>query len=162
MLIDILTIFLEMFENVLNESILKRAQEKQLVTIRVHNLRDWAKDKHRMTDDRPFGGGPGMVMKAEPIFLAVEQLKKTWNREHGTRNKKEQVILLSPQGRMFKQSVAEEYVNLDHMILICGRCTRYHPGYDRESMPSFILPSESKPPASFRRGIEKKHGRRPC
>ena len=121
MLIDILTIFPEMFGNYLGESMLKRAQEKGAVTIKVHNLRDWATDKHRITDDRPFGGGPGMVMKAEPIFLAVEQLKRTWSKEYGAKNKKEWVILLSPQGRIFKQAVAEEFKGLDHLTFISGR-----------------------------------------
>ena len=109
---DILTIFPEMFRGPLDESILKRAQEKELVDIRVRNLRDWAHDKHRTTDDRPFGGGPGMLMKPEPIFEAVEDLK--------CGNPQVWVVLLTPQGKPFDQAIAASLASRRHVILICG------------------------------------------
>lgn len=108
--IDILTIFPEMFDPILNISMLKIAQEKGLVKIRVHNLRNWSRDKHKKVDDRPFGGGPGMVMKIEPIYYALENL----------RTEDSQVILLSPQGKLFKQKYAEELSKKKHLIFICG------------------------------------------
>lgn len=109
---DILTIFPEMFRGPLDESILKRAREKGLVDIRVRNLRDWTHDKHRTTDDRPFGGGPGMLMKPEPIFEAVEDLKRDSPRAW--------VVLLTPQGRRFDQAIARALAAHEHVILICG------------------------------------------
>jgi tRNA (guanine37-N1)-methyltransferase len=109
---DILTIIPELLRGPLDESILKRAQEKKLVEICVRNLRDWTHDKHRTTDDRPFGGGPGMVMKPEPIFEAVEELKRgspeAW------------VVMLTPQGRRFDQQAARELAVREHVIMICG------------------------------------------
>lgn len=109
--IDILTIFPEMFKGPFNISILKRAQEKGLVEINIHNLRDYATDKHRTVDDYPYGGGSGMVMKPEPIFRAVRNLKRDGS----------EVILLSPSGDLFNQKVAEELSKREHLILICGR-----------------------------------------
>lgn len=108
--IDVLTIFPAMFSSVLNESMLKIAQKKQALKIRVHDLRKWSKDKHKKVDDRPFGGGPGMVMKIEPIYYALEELRRndSW------------VILLSPQGRKLNQSLAQELLQFRHLILICG------------------------------------------
>lgn len=118
--IDILTIFPEFFEAVFDFGIVKRAKIRGLVEINIHNLRDFTKDKHRKTDDRPFGGGEGMVMKPEPIFNAVENLLGTCNRNEypsGTR-----VILLSPQGFVFKQKFARELAQqAKRIILICGR-----------------------------------------
>ncbi|MBI5395295.1 MAG: tRNA (guanosine(37)-N1)-methyltransferase TrmD [Verrucomicrobia bacterium] len=109
---DILTIFPGMFRGPMEESILKRAQEKKLVEIAVHDLRKWTRDKHNTTDDRPFGGGPGMLMKPEPIFEAVEDLK---------RNAPEaRVVLLTPQGRKFDQQVAQELAQQKHLVLVCG------------------------------------------
>jgi tRNA (guanine37-N1)-methyltransferase len=109
---DILTIIPELLRGPLDESILKRAQEKKLVEICVRNLRDWTRDKHRTTDDRPFGGGPGMVMKPEPIFEAVEELKRgspeAW------------VVMLTPQGRRFDQQAARELAARKHVIMVCG------------------------------------------
>ena len=96
MRIDILTLFPQMFQGPLTESILKRAQDKNLLQIDIHNIRDFAKDKHRTVDDRPFGGGPGMVMKPEPIFEAVDYIKSQ------TPNSRSPIILLSPQGRTFR------------------------------------------------------------
>ena len=89
---------------------LKRAQEMGAARIRVHALREWARDKHRTTDDIPYGGGPGMVMKPEPIFEAVETLRRPETR----------VILLAPQGRLFRQGVARELSQQSHLVLICG------------------------------------------
>jgi len=118
MRIDIITIFPKMFTAVLGSSILKRAQEKGKVSIFVHNLRDFACDKHRTVDDRPFGGGPGMVMKPEPLFLAVEHIKK--QAQSKTRQACPYVILLCPQGEVFNQDLAKRISRRGHIILICG------------------------------------------
>jgi len=117
MTIDILTIFPKMFESVFFESIIKRAVEKRLVKINIHNLRDFTLDKHRKVDDRPYGGGPGMVMRPEPIFRAVEFIKKE-NKKQRTENRK--VILLSPQGERLTQKLANRLSKYKHLILICG------------------------------------------
>lgn len=120
MKIDVLTIFPEFFGAVFDFGIIRRARLAEIVEINVHDLRSFTTDKHRMTDDRPFGGGDGMVMKAEPIFNAIEKLVGTCEREKypiGTR-----VVLLSPQGRVFRQKVAREFAEeAAHIILICGR-----------------------------------------
>ena len=97
MRIEILTLFPKMFENVLGESILKRSQEKGLAEIRVHNLRDWTSDAHRSADDKPFGGGAGMVMKIEPVYKALKELKG-----------KSKVVLLTPQGRKLDQKLVKK------------------------------------------------------
>lgn len=110
--IDVLTLFPGMFEGVLGESILKRARKKRLVQINVHNLRDWSKDKHRKVDDKPYGGGPGMILSCQPIFDSSSSLKK--------RSKKARVILLSPQGKRFNQRMAGVFARQKHLILICG------------------------------------------
>ena len=112
MFIDVLTIFPDMVELVTGWSILKRAAEKGLVTIRAVNIRDFATDKHRMTDDAPYGGGPGMVMKPEPVVGAIDFAK-------GERPGR--VILLSPQGERFTQAKARSLSAEDHLILVCGR-----------------------------------------
>ena len=114
MLIDVLTIFPEMFPPVLGSSILARAVAKKVIRIRVHDLRDWSNDKHRKVDDRPYGGGPGMVMRAEPFFLAVEQLKKK------VRSLKPYVVLLSPQGQKLTQKKAEALSKKPWLVLLCG------------------------------------------
>ena len=108
--VDVLTLFPAICEGCFSVSMMKRAQEAGAAALRVHNLRDWARDKHRTTDDVPYGGGPGMVMKPEPIFEAVESLL-TPNTH---------VILLSPQGRVFQQAVAQELVQREHLIFVCG------------------------------------------
>jgi len=110
MKIDILTLFPEICRAPLSESMMKRAQENGIVDLRIHNLRDWTKDKHHVVDDAPFGGGPGMVMKPEPIFAAVESL----------RNEKSTVVLMTPQGKRFTQSMAWEFAKTEHLIIICG------------------------------------------
>jgi len=114
MRIDIITIFPKMFTGVFSESIIKRAQEKKKVEIYVHNLRDYSPDKHKKVDDRPFGGGSGMVMKPEPIFRAVEDIRSK------IKNKKSKIILLSPQGKKLNQELVKELAKLKHLILICG------------------------------------------
>ena len=120
MKIDVLTIFPEFFGQVFDFGIIRRAKLAGIVEINVHDIREFANDKHSMTDDRPFGGGDGMVMKAEPIFLAIEHLLGTSNRDEypvGTR-----IVMLSPQGRPLKQSIAKEFTtDAEHIVLICGR-----------------------------------------
>ncbi|MFA5059848.1 MAG: tRNA (guanosine(37)-N1)-methyltransferase TrmD [Candidatus Omnitrophota bacterium] len=109
--IDVITIFPRIFPDILSESILKRAQEKKKVKISVHDLRDFTSDKHRSVDDKPFGGGPGMVLMAQPIFDCVKKVKgKT----------KAKVILLCPSGKKFTQQKARELSKEKHLILICG------------------------------------------
>jgi tRNA (guanine37-N1)-methyltransferase len=127
MKIDILTLFPEICRAPLNESMMKRAQENKIVDLRIHNLRDWTTDKHRIVDDAPFGGGQGMVMKPEPIFTAVESLRnensKTSNAEHRTSNVERlasKVVLMSPAGRRFDQELAAELAGESHLIIICG------------------------------------------
>jgi len=110
MKIDIITIFPKMFEPVLNESIVKRAQQKGKVKITIHDLRDYTPDKHRKVDDRPFGGGSGMVMSAAPIFNAVRAIKPA----------KARVILLCPQGKKLDQKTAHRISKYKHLILVCG------------------------------------------
>lgn len=120
MKIDVLTIFPEFFREVFDFGIIRRARLAEIVEIGVHDLREWTTDKHRMTDDRPFGGGDGMVLKCEPIFRAIENLLGTSERENYPRGTR--VVLLSPQGRVFRQSVAKEFAGeIEHLILICGR-----------------------------------------
>lgn len=117
MRIDILSLFPEMFIPIIGSSILKRAQEKALVEINLHQIRDYAYDKHRVVDDYPFGGGAGMVLKVEPVVLAVEDVIAQAKREgyDGSR-----VILLTPGGRVFKQELASELACTPHLVLICG------------------------------------------
>jgi tRNA (guanine37-N1)-methyltransferase len=122
MRIDIVTIFPKMFEPVLGESIIKRAQAKGKVALRVHDLREFTADKHRKVDDRPFGGGAGMVMSAQPIFDAVDALRSPGHqvtRSPG-RKKGARVILLCPQGKKFDQKAAKRLSREKHLILICG------------------------------------------
>jgi len=121
MRIDIITIFPEMFAPVLNESIIKRAQAKGKVKIYVHDLRDFTLDKHRKVDDRPFGGGSGMVMGPEAIFKAVEHIKAQKSSLSGRQAKgKTQVILMCPQGNKLTQKACKGLSKHKHLILICG------------------------------------------
>ncbi|NLW07001.1 MAG: tRNA (guanosine(37)-N1)-methyltransferase TrmD, partial [Clostridia bacterium] len=113
MRVDVLTIFPEMFTGFLNTSIIRRAREQDLLKINLIDIRAYATNKHRRVDDYPFGGGPGMVMQAEPIILALEALA-------GGRLPDLPVILLSPQGEVFRQELAAELAGLERMILICG------------------------------------------
>jgi tRNA (guanine37-N1)-methyltransferase len=109
---DILSVFPEMFESPLNHSILKRAQEKGMAEIHLHNIRDYAFDKHRMTDDAPYGGGGGMVMKVEPIDNALASIVPS--RDDTL------VVLLTPQGETFNQKIAEEMSRYFRIVLVCG------------------------------------------
>jgi len=114
MRIDVITIFPGMFDPVLGESILKRAQRKGKIKIKIHDLRDYTSDAHRSVDDKPFGGGPGMVMKIEPIYKAVNDIL-------GKRGKKGcKVILLTPRGKKFDQKTARRISGLKRILLICG------------------------------------------
>jgi tRNA (guanine37-N1)-methyltransferase len=118
--IDIVTLFPEICRAPLSESIMKRARENKIVDLRIHNLRDWTKDKHRIVDDAPFGGGQGMVMKPEPIFAAVEELRAQVDEKSKIENRKSKIILMSPAGRRFDQSMAERFSREPHLIVICG------------------------------------------
>jgi len=117
--IEVLTIFPEFFTQVFDFGIIRRARQAGIVEIKVHDIREFATDKHKMTDDRPFGGGDGMVMKPEPIFAAVEHLLRTSDRDEYADGAK--VIMLSPQGKPLSQEVAKELAGAKHLVLICGR-----------------------------------------
>ena len=108
--IDILTLFPRIFEGPLDESILKRARERGLVQVRIHNLRDYTHDKHHVVDDKPYGGGPGMLMKPEPIFEAVEALRRPDTR----------VVLMTPQGQPLTQQRAQTFAQKPHLLILCG------------------------------------------
>jgi tRNA (guanine37-N1)-methyltransferase len=126
MRIDILTIFPPFFDSPLREGIIHRARERGLLDLRVLDLRSWATDRHRVTDDAPYGGGAGMVMKPEPLSAALEQLRT----EHpGART-----VLLSPQGRVWNQGLVREYGALPGLILVCGR----YEGVDERVIATFI------------------------
>ena len=113
---DIITIFPNVFVPILNESIIKRAKGKGLVKINLHNLRDFSLDKHKKVDDRPFGGGPGMLMRPEPIFRSVASIKL-----EAKKNKlRSKVILLSPQGKKLNQALARKLSKENNLVLICG------------------------------------------
>src|SRR6266481_7146758 len=124
MKIDIITLFPEICHTPLNESMMKRAQEKGIVDVHIHNLRDWTTDKHHVVDDAPFGGGQGMVMKPEPIFAAVEDLKQqTSNADEsraGAQRATPNIQLRTPAGRRFDQQLAGELSQESHLIIICG------------------------------------------
>jgi tRNA (guanine37-N1)-methyltransferase len=110
MKIDVLTLFPEMFAGPLDVSIIKRARAGGILDLRIHNLRDHTHDRHKTVDDKPFGGGPGMVLKPEPIFEAVEALA----------DEKTHVILVTPVGRTFSQAIARELMHYEHLLFICG------------------------------------------
>jgi tRNA (guanine37-N1)-methyltransferase len=109
---DILTIFPELFASPLQEGIIRRAMEASQIEVRLHNIRDWAADKHAMTDDRPFGGGEGMVMKPEPLAACLRDAQA---------DRPGRVILLSPRGAVYRQETAERLAELDALVLVCGR-----------------------------------------
>ncbi|MGE5254504.1 MAG: tRNA (guanosine(37)-N1)-methyltransferase TrmD [Planctomycetaceae bacterium] len=113
MIFDILTIFPEIFRSPLSESLMKKALDRGIIQVRVWNLRDFTGDKHRTTDDYPYGGGAGMIMKAEPVFRAVEEIKE--------KNPEARTVLLTPQGERFHQGLAQELSEQKHWILVCGR-----------------------------------------
>jgi tRNA (guanine37-N1)-methyltransferase len=121
MRIDILTIFPDFFRGPLDYGIVRRAREAGLASIAVHDLRAFAHDRHRTVDDRPFGGGEGMVLKPEPIFECIETLNVATREQRLAGSVKQSVVLLSAQGRRFTQSVAEELAALERIVLICGR-----------------------------------------
>jgi len=110
MKIDVLTLFPGMFAGPLDESIIKRARQKGLLDLNIHDLRTWTHDRHRTVDDRPFGGGPGMLLKPEPLFEAIEALSR----------EKTRVILLSPAGRKFEQSIARELAKEEDLLFVTG------------------------------------------
>src|SRR5438093_6879791 len=120
MKIDILTLFPEICRAPLSESIMKRAQENGIIDLRIHNLRDWTKDKHHIVDDAPFGGGQGMVMKPEPMFAAVEELRGQIGEKSKIENRKSKIILMSPAGHRFDQQMAAQLSQESHLIIICG------------------------------------------
>lgn len=116
MKIDVLTLFPAMFAGPLDESIIKRARQAGLLDLQLHQLRDWTHDRHKTVDDRPFGGGPGMLLKPEPIFEAVESLKRD----------KTRVVLMSPSGRKFDQAIARELAQQEHLLIVTG----HYEGFD--------------------------------
>ena len=112
---DVITIFPDFFTSFKNEALIARAQKKKLISIKAHNLRDWTTDNHKTVDDRPYGGGAGMVLKPEPILKAVNSLKLK------TKNYKLKTVLFSPKGKKFDQAMARKWAKLDQLIMICGR-----------------------------------------
>src|SRR5215475_11615233 len=141
MKIDVLTLFPGMFAGPLDESIIKRAREAGLLDLQIHNLRDYAHDRHRTVDDRPFGGGPGMLLKPEPLFEAVEKLARETTR----------VVLLSPAGRTFNQAIARELAQMDDLLLVCGHYegfderVREHLADDELSIGDYVLTNGALP-----------------
>ena len=117
--IDIITIFPDYFREIVDHGILRRARAAGLVDFKAHDLRNWTSDKHHVVDDRPFGGGDGMVLKPEPIFAAVETLTGCSRRDEFPPETR--VILLSPQGRVFSQTIAQDFVSAKQIVLLCGR-----------------------------------------
>lgn len=136
---DILTLFPEMFGGYFNQSILKRAQEAGHIEIGIHNIREHAPGKHRITDEPPYGGGGGMVLKAEPVFSSTEAVMSQFGSNDSP------VVLLTPQGRPFSQKVAAELANKPHLILLCGRYegiderVRRHLVTDEISIGDYVL-----------------------
>lgn len=139
MRIDILTLFPEIFDSPFRAGILRRAIERGLIMINIHNIRDYTHDKHHTVDDYPYGGGAGMVLKPEPIFEAVEAVKS------GIPDERAPVILLTPQGRLFSQKLAQEFSKYETMLLICGHYegiderVREHLVTDEISIGDYVL-----------------------
>jgi len=139
---DVFTLLPEVFPPYLDSSILQRARQRGLIDVRVHNIREWAADKHHVTDDEPYGGGGGMVMKVEPVFAAVESVlgRSASQGEAGC-----PIILLTPQGRVFNQTVAMELIQHPRLALICGRYEgvderiRAHLVTDQISIGDYVL-----------------------
>lgn len=115
---QLLTIFPDIFNSYINESILKRAQAKKIIKIKINNLRDWAGDKHKTVDDSPYGGGAGMLMKIEPLFKALQAIKRS---DKKIKPVKRRVVLLSASGKKWTQAQAQKYLKLEEIIFICGR-----------------------------------------
>jgi tRNA (guanine37-N1)-methyltransferase len=141
MKIDVLTLFPGMFAGPLDESIIKRARESGILELGIHNLRDYAHDRHKTVDDRPFGGGPGMLLKPEPVFEAVEHLASPQTR----------VVLLAPAGRKFDQQIARELAGQRHLLLICGSYEgfderiREQLAHDEVSIGDYVLTNGALP-----------------
>jgi tRNA (guanine37-N1)-methyltransferase len=141
MKIDVLTLFPAMFAGPLDESIVKRARDASRLELAVHNLRDYTHDRHKTVDDKPFGGGPGMLLKPEPIFEAVKSLS----------HDKTRVILLTPAGRTFDQAIARELAQQEHLLLICGSYegfderVREHLADDELSIGDYVLTNGALP-----------------
>ena len=114
MIFHVLTIFPEFFQGPFEHGVIKRARDTGALDIRIHNLRDWSSDRHKTVDDRPFGGGEGMLLKPEPLFLAVESIV-------GQASGLSKTVLLSAQGRLFNQKTANDFTGLRELLLICGR-----------------------------------------
>jgi len=124
MKIDVLTLFPEMFSGPLDVSMVARARKAGLLDLRIHNLRDWTHDRHKTVDDRPFGGGPGMVLKPEPIFEAVESLA----------GEKTRVVMMAPTGRPFTQAIARELAVEEHLLFLSGS----YEGYDERVREALV------------------------
>jgi len=143
MRIDILTLFPQTFEALFSFSIFKRAVDRKLVSINLHNIRDYTHDNHHTVDDYSYGGGPGMILKPEPIFEAVEAIKSVISAKEKVRALP--IILLTPQGRLFSQQVAQELSRYSHLILICGHYegvderVREHLVTDEISIGDYVL-----------------------
>jgi tRNA (guanine37-N1)-methyltransferase len=141
MKIDVLTLFPAMFAGPLDESIIKRAREAGLLDLTIHNLRDYTHDRHKTVDDRPFGGGPGMLLKPEPIFEAVEAIAR----------EKTRVILMSPAGRPFSQAIAQELARMDDLLIVTGHYEgfderiREHLADDELSIGDYVLTNGALP-----------------
>jgi tRNA (guanine37-N1)-methyltransferase len=145
---DVLTLFPEVFPPYLNTSILLKAQEAGIIQVSLTNIRDYTTDKHHITDEPPYGGGGGMILKPDPIFAAVEaiapQVKQEIN-DNDSPNDKVSIILLTPQGRLFNQKIASELVTKEQLILICGRYegvderVRQHLATDELSVGDYVL-----------------------
>ena len=147
MTFDVITIFPDFFNSMLEHGLLKRAIAGGQASIQLHDLRDFTEDRHRTVDDRPFGGGPGMVFKPDPVFKAVAAL------EAGLPGRRLPVILLTPQGRLFTQTVAEELMRQDRLVLICGRYEGVderiaeHVATDEVSIGDYVLSGGELPAA---------------
>ncbi len=116
---DIITIFPKIFDSYFGESMIKRAQAKELLEIKIHNLRDWTSDKHKTVDDTPYGGGAGMIIKVEPLYKAIKKVSSS-KFQFLSKKKKSKIILLSAKGKTWTQAKAREYAKLDRVILLCG------------------------------------------
>src|SRR5277367_6067613 len=111
---DILTLFPEIFSGYVGQSLLRLAIERGIVEVRLHNIRDWSKDKHRSVDDRPFGGGPGMILRVEPVVDCVESIQLEGDQPG-------HLVMLTPHGRQLSQAVVEELAARPRLVLLCGR-----------------------------------------
>ncbi len=122
---DVLTIFPNFFDSFKNESLVAKAIDKKIVSLNVHNLRDWAEGRHQVVDDKPYGGGPGMVLKVEPIYKALKALK--------VKGSKQKIVMLDPAGTPFDQKMAIKFSKLDRIVFVCGR----YEGFD-ERISEFV------------------------